>query len=192
MQRNISAFQRHLLFFGTNTTPARLTVPSATHAALSLGLDFPVAVLLSLSLRFLYTPVPNILSSPCIEDLPPSRHRQQLEGINLEKERYTCKDLLELLPKEPGKGFLGKKLDQGHIVGFWAIAADTKTHVVDREDVERFQEGRWQGGVVKRRRGREDVLPLWRGGPIVVEWHNWAVRKIVGVRVYEEDDNKGG
>lgn len=65
------------------------------------------------------------------------------------------------------------------------MAADAHTHKVSRNDVERFQEGEWEEAVVVRRRGRDDVLPLWRGGPIWAGGHSWAVKKLLGVRVYE-------
>jgi hypothetical protein len=65
------------------------------------------------------------------------------------------------------------------------MAANTRTHTVSKEEVERFQQGEWEEEVVKRRRGRDDVLPLWRGGPIWTGGHSWAVRKVLGVRVYE-------
>jgi hypothetical protein len=28
-------------------------------------------------------------------------------------------------------------------------------------------------------------LPLWRGGAIIAAGHSWAIRKLLGVRVYE-------
>lgn len=76
-------------------------------------------------------------------------------------------------------------IDQGHIISFWAMAASTRTHKVSREDVERFQQGCWEEAVAKRRRGRGDVLPLWRGGPIWTGGHSWAVRRLLGVKVYQ-------
>ena len=84
-----------------------------------------------------------------------------------------------------GSGGLKGLIDQGHVVGFWTMAASARTHTVLREDVERFQQGEWEDAVVKRRRGKGDVLPLWRGGPIWVGGHSWAVWRLLGVRVYE-------
>lgn len=66
------------------------------------------------------------------------------------------------------------------------MAANARTHKVSRGDVERFQQGEWEEAVVKRRRGRDDVLPLWRGGPIWAGGHSWAVGKLLEVRVYED------
>ncbi|KAF1938257.1 hypothetical protein EJ02DRAFT_410754 [Clathrospora elynae] len=182
-----SAFQRHLLFFSTPTTPPRLTFISALRAGVQLGLDFPVALLLSLSLRLLYAPFPYLWSPIIVDKIPPSAHRAQLSSASLPngKSEYTCSELLSLLGADIGKGFLKHKIDQGHIVGFWTMSADAKTHMVSKEDVERFQQGEWEGAVINRRMGRQDVLPLWRGGPIWVEGHSWVVWKLLGVRVYE-------
>lgn len=159
-------------------------------AAASLGLDFPVCVLLSVSLRLLYAPLPNIFSSINIEKIPRSAHRAQLSGVELEKKEYSCSELLRILPRDPDRGFLERKIDQAHVVSFWAVAASTETHAVRREDVERFQRGEWAGKVAERRRGRSDVLPLWRGGPVVVRWHSWAMGKALGVRVYRETEKR--
>lgn len=181
-----TAFQRHLLFFSTPTTPPRLTLPSGLKAAVSLGLDFPVAVMLSLSLRLMYAPFPNIFSTINIEQIPRHAHRTQLSDAKLSQRDYSCNELLSLLKDEPGKGFIKHKIDQGHIVGLYAMAANSRTNRVSREDIERFQHGEWEEAVMKRRRGRGDVVPLWRGGPIWVGGHSWAVKKVLGVRVYEQ------
>jgi hypothetical protein len=186
-----SAFQRHLLFFSTPTSPPRLTFGSALRAGVSIGLDLPVAVLLSVSLRLMYAPFPFLWSPIIVDKIPVSAHRTQLSSVDLPKGKadYTCSELLSVLnntPKENiGKGWLKHKIDQGHVVGFWAMAANARTHTVRRDDVERFQQGEWEEPVVARRRGRDDVLPLWRGGPIWVGGHSWAVWKLLGVRVYE-------
>jgi hypothetical protein len=180
-----TAFQRHLVFFSTPTTPPKLTFVSGVRAAVSLGLDLPVAIILSLSLRLMYAPFPYPLSAINIEQIPHTLHRTQLSGAKLSKSEYTCSELLALLDSEPKKGFMKHKIDQGHVIGFWSMAANTRTHTVSREDVERFQQGEWEEAVVKRRRGRDDVLPLWRGGPMIAAGHSWAVQKLLGVRVYE-------
>lgn len=193
-----TAFQRHLLFFSTPTQPPRLTFLSALRAATRIGLDMPVAIILSLSLRLMYAPFPNFFSSINIEDIPRSQHRTQLENVALppststskSEEGYTCSELLTLLNSVDSTkkmGIIEKSINQGHIIGFWAMAASTKTHRVSKEDVERFQLGEWEEDVAKRRRGRNDVLPLWRGGPIWVAGHSWAVRRLLGVRVYGKD-----
>lgn len=186
-----SAFQRHLLFFSTPIKPPRLTFGSALRAGVSLGLDLPVAILLSISLKLLYAQFPYLWTPIIVDRIPASSHRTQLEDATLPKGKsnYTCSELLSLLQqseeREHRKGWLLHKIDQGHIVGFWAMAADTHSHTVSKEDLERFQQGNWEDAVVKRRRELYDVLPLWRGGPIWVGGHSWAVRKMLGVEVYE-------
>jgi hypothetical protein len=186
MSRNAyTAFQKHLIFFATPTNPPKLTFLSGLRAACSLGLDFPVSVVLSLSLRILYAPFPYLWSPINIEKIPQSSHRSQLSGAKISKSEYTCLELLRLLDAEPKRGLLKNMIDQGHIVGFWAMAANTRTHTVSREDVVRFQQGEWEETITKRRLDRENVLPLWRGGPIWAGGHSWAVRRLLGVRVYE-------
>jgi hypothetical protein len=185
-RQGYTAFQKHLLFFSTPTNPPRLTFLSALRAGCALGLDFPVSVVLSFALRLMYAPFP-YLSSIDIDKIPHTVHRTQLSHATLPKSKaeYTCSELLRLLDSEPRKGFLKHKIDQAHVVGFWTMAADARTHTVNRDDVERFQQGEWEEAVTKRRRSRDDVLPLWRGGPIWAGGHSWAVRKLLGVRVYE-------
>jgi hypothetical protein len=112
-------------------------------------------------------------------------HRAQLSDARLLKLEYTCSELLALLGAEPGTSPLKHIINQGHIVGFWSMAANTRTHTVSRDDLKRFQQGEWEEAIMKRRRGRDDVLPFWRGGPIITAGHSWAVRKLLGVRVYE-------
>ncbi|KAH7087517.1 hypothetical protein FB567DRAFT_525160 [Paraphoma chrysanthemicola] len=189
-RQTFTAFQRHLRFFSTPTTPPRLTILSSLRASLSLGLDFPVALLLSISLRLLYTPYPRVFSPINIERIPRPWHRTQLEHAKISHQNYTCSELLALLHRSDGSkfGWIKHKLDQGHVVGFWAMAADAKSHKVRSEDVQRFQAGEWEADVAKRRQGRDDVVPLWRGGPAWVAGHNWAVRKVFGVRVYSAND----
>lgn len=65
------------------------------------------------------------------------------------------------------------------------MAANTRTHTVSREDVERFQNGEWEREVTERRRHSDEILPLWRGGPIWAGGHSWAVDKLLGVKVYK-------
>jgi hypothetical protein len=182
---SFTAFQRHLLFFSTPTQPPRLTFLSALRAAVSLGLDFPIAAVLILSLRLMYAPYPYVLLTINIEKIPQSLHRIQLSDFKLSQQDYTFSELLALLKPDSNKGFIKHKVDQGHIVRFWTMAANAHTHKVSREDVERFQQGEREEAVAKRRPGRYDVLPLRRGGPIITAGHSWAVKKLLGVRVYE-------
>ncbi|KAF2854274.1 hypothetical protein T440DRAFT_552151 [Plenodomus tracheiphilus IPT5] len=182
-----TAFQRHLLFFSTPTQPPRLTILSALRASCTLGLDLPIALLLSVSLRILYTPFPYFWHPIVIDDIPRSSHRTQLSSAVLppSKSSFTCAELLALLGDGKRKGWVQHKIDQGHVIGFWSMAAGAGTNVVRRRDLEAFREGEWEGGIAERRRGRGDVVPLWRGGPVWVAGHSWAVGRLLGVRVYE-------
>lgn len=184
-RQSYTAFQKHLLFFSTPTNPPRLTFNSALKAACALGLDFPVSVFLSLGLKLLYSPFS--LTGVNIIDIPQSSHRSQLSNVTLPiaKEEFTCSELLRLLDQERYPGFVGHKINQGHIGGFWCMAACTRKHTVSRDDVERFQQGEWEAPVAERRRNSEEILPLWRGGPIWARGHSWAVEKLLSVEVYK-------
>lgn len=184
-RQSYTAFQKHLVFFSTPMNPPRLTFVSALKAACALGLDFPISVLLSLGLKLLYTPFS--LTGINITDMPPSSHRSQLSSVTLPtaKKEFTCSELLRLLDQERNPGFVKHKIDQGHIASFWCMAANTRTHTVSRDDVERFQQGEWEAVVAERRRNSDEILPLWRGGPIWVRGHSWAVDRLLGVKVYK-------
>ncbi|KAJ8113288.1 hypothetical protein OPT61_g4551 [Boeremia exigua] len=187
-RQNYTAFQKHLLFFSTPTNPPRLTFGSALKGACALGLDFPVSVCLSLGLKLLYTPFS--LTGINITEIPQSSHRSQLSDITLPeaKKEFTCSELLRLLDQERHPGFIKHKINQGHVVGFWSMAASMRDHTVSRDDVERFQQGEWEAAVAERRRNSAEILPLWRGGPIWAGGHSWAVDKLLGVKVYKSKD----
>ncbi len=187
-RQSYTAFQRHLLFFSTPTNPPRLTFISALKGACALGLDFPVSVFLSLGLKLLYTPFS--LTGININGIPQSSHRSQLSDVTLPaaKKEFTCSELLLLLDKERYPGLLKHTINQGHIVGFWSMAANIHDHTVSRDDVERFQQGEWEPTVAERRQNSEEILPLWRGGPIWAGGHSWAVDKLLGVKVYKSKD----
>ncbi|KAH8725406.1 hypothetical protein GQ44DRAFT_739533 [Phaeosphaeriaceae sp. PMI808] len=167
-----TAFQKHLIFFSTPTNPPKLTLLSSLRAALSLSLNFPIAIFLSISLRLVYAPYPYLVAPINIERIPQSAHRTQLKAAKFSKSDYTCPDLLSLLESDPRKGFIKHAIDQRHVMGFWTMAANAWTHTVSRDDVERFQQGEWEAVVAK-------------GGPMFVSGHSWAARKLLGVRVYE-------
>jgi hypothetical protein len=46
------------------------------------------------------------------------------------------------------------------------LAADRKDGRVSGEEARLFQKGEIMERIAARRRGRDDVLPFWRGGPI--------------------------
>ena len=83
-----------------------------------------------------------------------------LEGLEVdEKKEYSCAEMWDW---GGGKGVKGR-LDA---VGLWALAADTETGRLKGGDVVGFQRGTLLAEVEKRRTGRGQVLPLWRGGPL--------------------------
>lgn len=188
---SLTPFQRHLQFFGLPQPPHRITILSSLRASFRSGLDFPVALILSLGLRVLYG---THLSSPIdIAAIPRHLHRTQLEqgSASADEDRkrsYSLSDLLDLYASDPSsqRGLFTSLLDRAHILSFWSISA-RKDLRVDASDFKRFKEGTWEQAVVERRRGRADVSPFWRGGPIIVSAHSWFVRTLFGVRVYERE-----
>ena len=104
-----------------------------------------------------------------------------MDGVQVdEKKEYTCSELVEASKVNGWKG----RLDA---VGLWALAADVKTGMLKGEDVVGFQQGRLFGEVERRRRGTEQILPLWRGGPISAAGHSWVVKRVFDVDVYRQD-----
>jgi hypothetical protein len=77
-----AAFRGHLLFFSTLIEPPRLTFLSGPRAGDSLGLDFPVAVILSLSLHLIYVPSSYPLSTINLEHITRTLHRAQLSDAD--------------------------------------------------------------------------------------------------------------
>lgn len=184
----LTPFQRHLKHFALESDPNRITFLSAIRGSFRLGLDFPVALILSIGLRILYSE--SIFSAVDIPSIPRHLQRTQLDSPSLSssfndrQKSYSLTDLLGLYRPSPHIGFISSILDKAHILSFWSISAQ-KDLGVTASDLKRFKEGGWEADVVKRRKGREDVLPFWRGGPIIVGAHSWFVRTVFGVRVYE-------
>lgn len=54
---------------------------------------------------------------------------------------------------------------QADAFGLWALAAENDGKVKG-EEIRLFQRGEIMERVAARRKGRDNVLPLWRGGPI--------------------------
>ena len=74
---------------------------------------------------------------------------------------------------------------QADALGLWMLAAEQDGRV-QGEEVRLFQRGEVMERIAERRRGRENVLPFWRGGPFSVDGHAWFVKKLFGVSVYEK------
>lgn len=61
----------------------------------------------------------------------------------------------------------GGTKDRLDALGIWALAARRKDGRITGKDLKAFQEGTVLESIAKRRKiGREDVLPFWRGGPL--------------------------
>ncbi|SMY28995.1 unnamed protein product [Zymoseptoria tritici ST99CH_1A5] len=176
-----------LLSFYSNRNPhdsQTIRLQDSLRGNLSLGLDFPVALAVAIG-RHLYLKNTTFFSLNI--HVPSVKwHTTPLHGVEVdEKKEYTRAEIMEVVRRE--KGFMAG-LDA---LGVWALAADVKTGRVKGGDVLAFQEGRLLGEVERRRKGREQVLPLWRGGPISVAGHSWFVGRIFGVEVYREDGGRG-
>nr|POE48664.1 hypothetical protein CFP56_38761 [Quercus suber] len=145
---------------------------------LALGLDFPVALAIAVG-RHLFLRNTSILSLdihiPTVKML-----KTPLDGIEIdEKRQYTCS---EIVAAARPNGIQG----QADAVGLWSLASDVKTGLLRGEDVVRFQRGTLFESIERRRKNREQVLPLYRGGPISVGGHSWAVKTFFGVDVYQQ------
>ena len=129
------------------------------------------------------------MSPLTVRSVPKKNFETQLQDAKLTRPSYSCAEILNLAGGPAGFPSLQWALNTSHLLVFWTTAASVKTGLVDRADVERFQTGDWVGAVAKRRRtrlaGKGEVLPFWRGGPISVAGHSWAVGTFFGVKVYE-------
>ncbi|KAF1818755.1 uncharacterized protein K489DRAFT_374108 [Dissoconium aciculare CBS 342.82] len=127
---------------------------------LALGLDFPVALGVAIG-RHLFLRNVSWLSL----DIHIPRvgwKTTPLEGVKVDEKRdYSRAEFLNVVRQT--KGWFGV-LDA---LGLWALAADCRTGRISGEDVVGFQRGTLLHRVEERRKiGREQVLPLVRGGPI--------------------------
>ncbi len=172
-----------LLSYYSNLSPypdtQTVRLQDSLRGNLALGLDFPVALGIAIG-RHLYLRntgwfslnifVPHVKTTKTL-----------LDGVDIdEKKQYSFSEIVSAA----GKNGLAGRADA---VGLWALAADVRTGKLSGEDVVSFQRGTLLEVVEKRRRDREQVLPLWRGGPISVAGHSWFVGKLFGVDVYRED-----
>ena len=172
-----------LLSYYSNRTPypdtQTIRLQDSLTGNLALGLDFPVALAVALG-RHLFLRNTSTYFSLNIHVPSVPTTRTLLHGLPVdEKKSYTAREMWELAAPNGIQG----RVDA---VGLWALASDVKTGLVKGEDVVGFQRGTLLREIEERRKGREQVLPLWRGGPIWVGGHSWAVGRFFGVRVYEE------
>ena len=165
-------FHTHLTFFSTTPTPSaltsshpRITLLSGLKASLRLGLNFPVAVLTTLALRFTYGSALNLYLRP-VDVRSVRTKRTMLEDMRVKTgvNGSTRHDVLDAARKE--RKDWG---DQLHVLGLWGIAADGKGLLGARElEASRKGELMWLVEEKRRVRGRdgEGVLPFSRGGPL--------------------------
>lgn len=139
---------------------------------LALGLDFPVAVGVAIA-RHLYLKntgffslnihVPSVQTrSTWLEDLrldDVDRVQREQGSAGARSGKYTCG---EIVSAARSLGF-ASAVDA---VGLWALASDVHTGLLSADDVEKFRKGTLFETLERRRKGREQVLPLWRGGPL--------------------------
>lgn len=134
---------------------------------LALGFNFPISVLLSLARHIIFRTGPGIFSLSI--HIPSVKLDRKLLGgpgaysIDPEK-RYSLTEVMKTL-KDSSEG--GNLKDQLDAFGIWTMAAERKDGKITGRDLRDFQEGTVLDNIAKRRRtGRDDVLPFWRGGPL--------------------------
>lgn len=180
---NAPPFHR-LLSFYSNLNPydsQTIRLYDSLRGNILLGLDFPVALAIAIG-RHLFLCTSYLTLSIHVPSV--STHKTLLDGIPInEKRDYTRSEIVALASRNGWSG-------QADALGLWALAADVKTGLLKGEDVVGFQKGTLLGEIERRRKDRSQVLPLWRGGPISVAGHSWAVNRLLGVDVYLTDDKR--
>ena len=168
------AFHRLLRFFATRSgspTKQHITFLDSLRGDLSIGLNFPLALVLALTRHLIFR---NTGFLSLTIHIPTCQTKRQLLGgvgaLDIdESRRYTRSELVA----EAGKGHKGGIITQLDAVGLWMLAAHSKDGKVSGKEVRQFQKGEIMEEIAARRRTREDVLPFWRGGPIwSVHWSN--------------------
>lgn len=177
-------FKRHLSFYDLDNNGV-IYLSESLRANLSLGLDFPVALVSAIGLQIYYGNTRPVFFGP-LNGIDISRITRDQERIMLEQMDFTFRTI--------GSGFDRKSFVQGsgatsmidkmHVMGLWALAAN-RDGMISPQDVRRCQDGSILWEVQRRRRDRSDVLPLLRGGPISVAGHSYFVDKMFGVKVYQ-------
>lgn len=128
---------------------------------LSIGLNFPIALFLALTRHIVFRNTGFWSLSIYVPTVRTSR--KLLGGPSAfpdldESKRYGCGELVGLAKKE---GIVA----QADAVGLWMLAAESDGRVKG-EEVRLFQRGEIMERIEQRRRGLDNVLPFWRGGPI--------------------------
>lgn len=174
-------FKQHLSFYDRDGD-GLIYFGDSLRANLSLGLDFPVALVGAIGIQSIYGNTRPFLSGPfnVIEIDRVSSERNMLEDVDL---LSIPSDGIERKALVASSG-ANTLLDRMHVMGLWALAAD-KQGRLSSNDIRKFQKGTMLFELEKRRKDRSDVLPLRRGGPISVAGHSWFVEKLFGVKVYQ-------
>ncbi|KAF2225163.1 hypothetical protein BDZ85DRAFT_280357 [Elsinoe ampelina] len=181
-----SPFHRLLTFFSTRSPhpiPQTITLLDSLRGDLSLGLNFPISLFLALTRHLIFRNtgffslrihVPSVQTSRVLLGGP---GRFEID----EKRGYGLGELVGEVRRQGGG-----VAEVVEAVGCWGLVA-ARDGRVRGEEVRAYQRGEVMERVAERRRGRGDVLPFWRGGPISVDGHSWAVKKFFGVDVYKKD-----
>lgn len=174
-------FHRLLTFFARQSRSSATSTSTATSISfidslrgdIALGFNFPISLLLSLArhLYFRNTPSSSLLSLKI--DIPNVKLDRKLLGgpgaystsIKANQD-YSLSELQNVIKKKEGNNGNNLK-DRLDAFGIWSLAARRKDGKVTGNDLIAFQEGTVLESIAKRRRrGREEVLPFWRGGPL--------------------------
>jgi hypothetical protein len=159
------SFHRLLSFFATRSphpNTSTITFMDSLRGDLSLGLNFPIAVFLATVRHLVFRNtgfwsltiyVPTVRTSRKLLGGPSA-----CKGLDEDK-RYGCGDLVSLAKND---GVVA----QADAVGLWMLAAE-KDGKVKGEEVRMFQKGEIMERIAGRRRGMDNVLPFWRGGPLM-------------------------
>lgn len=123
--------------------------------------------------------VPSVQSSRKLLGGPGS-----LLNVDVSK-RYSLRQLWELVSKHRSSQVAQStwlstemRLDS---ISLWALAADSDGRVSGQEILD-FQTGQVMESIAERRKGRGNVLPFWRGGPL------WSVEMCYELRNEQADD----
>lgn len=189
LQRYSTPFHRHLSFFDKDDD-GFIHFGDSLRGNLSIGLDFPVALVLASSYHIVHGNTRSALFGPFnpIEIVRVRTSRDMLERVDVEDlpaRGIPRKDLVRLA--QPS-GFM----DRVHVNGLWAFAAN-RQGLLSAYDIRLYQQGVMLFELERRRKelkdNRDNVLPLYRGGPISVTGHSWFVDKLFGVKVYQQYRN---
>lgn len=166
-------FQVHLTFFSTTPTALaatnarpHITLLSGLRRSLAIGLNFPAAVLVTISLRLLYGSPWNLFLRP-VDVRAVKTRRTMLEDVHVRffADVVTQGSLLRDI-RASGKGVA----DTLHVLGLWRVAADANNGILKLSDTEACRKGELLWQVEERRKLRDgmhgEVLPFLRGGPI--------------------------